>query len=79
MIQPWAQVGWELDKDERCFKSMFEAAHSLAGRFDERVGAIRSWDVARTKRYEFEDTRKDFLVIIDNMMSEFSFSSHFGC
>ncbi|KAI7217899.1 hypothetical protein KC333_g3942 [Hortaea werneckii] len=69
MIQPWAQPLWELDGDRRAFAAMVTAAHSLAGRFDERVGAIRSWDTCFTTRYRFNDINQDFLVIIDSMMN----------
>lgn len=69
MIQPWAQVGWELDGDGRCFRSMIAAAYALASRFDENVGAIRSWDTCKTRRYHFDNPQTDFLVIIDNLMS----------
>lgn len=69
LIQPWAKLGWELDKDESCFRSLVVAADGLARRFDPRVGCIRSWDTCFTKRYAFADPKEDFLVIIDNMMS----------
>ncbi|KAF4307161.1 Unsaturated glucuronyl hydrolase [Botryosphaeria dothidea] len=69
MIQPWAQLGWTLDADRTCFDAMVTAARSLAARFDPRIGAIRSWDRCSTKDYEFHDTEKDFLVIIDNMIN----------
>ncbi|KAG5792378.1 hypothetical protein H9Q69_008574 [Fusarium xylarioides] len=45
------------------------AANTLADRFSEKVGCIRSWDVCQTKVYSFTDPSKDFLVIIDNMMN----------
>lgn len=69
MIQPWAQPSWELERSERAFQSMITAAKSLASRYDEKVGSLRSWDVCITKRYKFVDPTKDFLVIIDNMIS----------
>lgn len=69
MIQPWARIGWELDKDIDCYNSLVTAANALASRYDPRVGCIRSWDTCFTKRYAFGDPDKDFLVIIDNMMS----------
>ena len=69
MIQPWAQLLWQLDGDRRAFATMVTAARSLASRFDERVGAIRSWDTCFTNRYHFSDPSRDFLVIIDSMMS----------
>lgn len=70
MIQPWAQLGWEMSHDIECYDSVVTAAYSLASRFDPRVGCIRSWDTCFTKRYNFDDPQKNFLVIIDNMMSE---------
>lgn len=69
LIQPWAQLSWELERSERAFQSMVTAANALASRYDERVGSLRSWDVCITKRYKFEDPTKDFLVIIDNLIS----------
>lgn len=69
MIQPWAQVLWELDGDKRALASLVNAAYSLASRFDDKVGAIRSWDTCFTKRYTFADPTEDYLVIIDSMMS----------
>ena len=70
LIHPWARLGWELDANEKCYNSMLVAANGLAARFNPRVGCIRSWDTCFTKRYAFADPKDDFLVIIDNMMSE---------
>ena len=70
LIQPWAQRGWELDGDRACYDSLVTAAYALAERFDCKVGCIRSWDTCFTKRYSFADPSEDFLVIIDNLMSE---------
>lgn len=72
LIQPWAQLAWELDEDVKSRDSLLVAARGLADRFEERVGAIRSWDTCFTKRYAFADPSKDFLVIIDNLMSKLS-------
>ncbi|KAL4893386.1 glycosyl hydrolase family 88 protein [Aspergillus ambiguus] len=69
MIAPWAIKAWELYRDARAFSSLSLAAHSLAGRFCPKVGAIRSWDTCVTKRYSFTDPSKDYLVIIDNMIN----------
>lgn len=71
MIQPWAQLGWELEADQSCRDSLVSAARGLASRFDPKVRCIRSWDVCFTKRYAFSDPEADFLVIIDNVMSRF--------
>lgn len=73
MIQPWAQLGVALDGDEACREAIVTAARSLATRFDARVGAVRSWDGCRTGVYEFADPRREFLVVIDNIMSEWLF------
>ncbi|KAK5171486.1 uncharacterized protein LTR77_004631 [Saxophila tyrrhenica] len=70
MIQPWAQVLWELDGDRKALASLVAAAYSLASRFDDKVKAIRSWDTCFTKRYRFADPYQDFLVIVDSMMSK---------
>lgn len=69
MIMPWAELGWELDHDRKCYESIVAAAYSLASRFNERIGAIRSWDTCMTQRYSFTDLKDAFLVIIDSMMS----------
>jgi hypothetical protein len=45
------------------------AAESLASRFGERVGAIRSWDQAVSYTYSYTDMESDFLVI-DRMCSQ---------
>ncbi len=70
MIQPWASKSWDLDQDQAAFTSLMTAARSLASRFDDKVGCIRSWDTCQTRRYAFTDPATDFLVIIDNMISE---------
>lgn len=47
------------------YKSVIEqAAESLASRFNETVGCIRSWNTGRKENPEL-----DFMVIIDNMMN----------
>ncbi|RFU26838.1 hypothetical protein B7463_g9499, partial [Scytalidium lignicola] len=69
MIAPWAKKAWDLERDPRAYSSLLVAGNSLACRFNERVGSLRSWDVCITKRYSFTDPSKDFLVIIDNMMN----------
>jgi hypothetical protein len=70
MIQPWARKAWELNSDGRAFAALVKAAESLASRFNYTVGCLRSWDVCETTRYSFKDPSKDFLVIIDNMISK---------
>ncbi|KAF4342253.1 Unsaturated glucuronyl hydrolase [Fusarium beomiforme] len=69
MICPWTRLQWDLDHNEKAFDTLLTAANTLADRFCESVGCIRSWHVCQTKIYSFEDPDKDFLVIIDNMMN----------
>lgn len=64
MIAPWARVQWDLFRDQRAFDALMTAADTLADRFSEKAGCVRSWDICKTKCYSFEDTSKDFLVII---------------
>jgi hypothetical protein len=77
IIQPALRMDWELTGNHESLKNVVTAAESLASRYDERVGAIRSWDHAVNNRYSFTDTEKDFLVIIDSMCSTFSLISNF--
>jgi hypothetical protein len=44
-------MDWELTGNVRSLESVLTTAKSLASRFDEKVGAIRSWDAALNKRY----------------------------
>lgn len=64
------RLDWELTGNARSLASIITAAESLASRFDERVGAIRSWDQSFSKRYSITDREENFLVIIDSMCSE---------
>lgn len=64
MIFPWARVQWDLHRDQKAFDTMMKAANTLADRFSETTGCMRSWDKCQTKCYSFTDTSKDFLVII---------------
>ena len=57
----------ELTGSKEALEILVAAANALASRFDETIGCIRSWDTAVNKRYNYSDTEKDFLVIIDNM------------
>jgi len=58
--------GYQLTGNEEYHAAMLDAAEALISRFDERVGAIRSWDHNRDKW--------QYPVIIDNMMNlEFLF------
>ncbi|RDW62208.1 hypothetical protein BP6252_11641 [Coleophoma cylindrospora] len=67
IIQPALRMDWELTGNEESFQCVLTAALSLATRYCERVGAIRSWDSAVNARYSFVDMESDFLVIIDSM------------
>ena len=69
MMGPWAMRAWAIDRDAKAYSSLLTAAHSLASRYDNKVRSLRSWDVCVTKRYQFTDPSKDFLVIIDNMLN----------
>ena len=66
---PALRLDWELTGSARSFESILIAAESLASRYDERVGAIRSWDKSFSKRYRITDKEENFLVIIDSMCS----------
>lgn len=52
--------GYRLTSDEEYSKIIVDAAAALCTRFDEKVGAIRSWNNPDPNKY---------LVIIDNMMN----------
>jgi hypothetical protein len=53
--------GYNLTKDTAYREILIKSAMTLSKRFNERVGAIRSWDHSKEKW--------DFPVIIDNMMN----------
>ncbi|MEG1545606.1 MAG: glycoside hydrolase family 88 protein, partial [Tannerellaceae bacterium] len=59
--------GYRLTQDSAYKEVMITGANSLATRFDERVGAIKSWD--------FNKEKWQFPVIIDNMMNLEFFTS----
>ncbi|KAL1984897.1 hypothetical protein VTN96DRAFT_8556 [Rasamsonia emersonii] len=67
IIMPALRLDWELTGNRQSWESILTAAESLASRFDERVGAIRSWDQSFSKRYSITDKEENFLVIIDSM------------
>jgi hypothetical protein len=69
IIQPALRMDWELTGNPESLKNVITAAESLATRYDEKVGAIRSWNRAVNHRYSFTDMEKNFLVIIDSMCS----------
>ncbi len=54
--------GWRLTGEESFRDVLLQSAESLASRFDERVGCIRSWSWGTPARWQYA-------VIIDNMMN----------
>lgn len=71
IVQPALQKDWELTGNSESLESVVKAAYALASRYDEKVKAIRSWDVAINDRYSITDMSTNFLVIIDSMCSKF--------
>ena len=71
IVQPALQKDWELTGNPESLQSVVNAAYALASRYDDRVKAIRSWDVAINDRYSITDMNTNFLVIIDSMCSKF--------
>jgi hypothetical protein len=69
IVQPALQKDWELTGNPESLQSVVNAAYALASRYDDRVKAIRSWDVAINDRYSITDMNTNFLVIIDSMCS----------
>lgn len=70
IVQPALQKDWELTGNKESLQSIINAAYALASRYDDRVKAIRSWDVAINDRYSITDMNSNFLVIIDSMCSK---------
>ena len=70
IVQPALQKDWELTGNKESLQSVINAAYALASRYDDRVKAIRSWDVAINDRYSITDMSTNFLVIIDSMCSK---------
>ena len=66
MIYCSAGQGYRLTDDPHYRDVIVQAANSLASRFNETVGAIRSWDL---QNWEAARERWDYAVIIDNMMN----------
>ncbi|KAJ5641452.1 glucuronyl hydrolase [Penicillium lividum] len=66
MIHP-LRMDWELTGNQSSLESYLTAADNLASRYDERVGAIRSWDQAKSQAYEIIDKENNFLIIVDSM------------
>lgn len=69
IIMPALRQDWELTGNKMSLNSILIAAQSLSSRYDERVGAIRSWDQSFSKRYSITDKEENFLVIVDSMCS----------
>lgn len=67
IVQPALQKDWELTGNLESCQSLIRAAYALISRYDEAVGAIRSWDEAINHRYSIVDMSDNFLVIIDSM------------
>ncbi|USP81770.1 glycoside hydrolase family 88 protein [Curvularia clavata] len=67
IVQPALQRDWELTGNKESLAAVINAAEALASRYDARVKAIRSWDVAVNDRYSITDMQENFLVIIDSM------------
>lgn len=65
------RMDWELTGNTRSLEGYVTAAQSLATRYDERLGAIRSWDRAVSKRYDIADKETNFVIIIDSMCSKY--------
>lgn len=67
MIQPAMRQKWELLHDREALNAILTAASSLYSRFNERVGAIRSWDALTQEGVQITSLEDDFLVIVDSM------------
>lgn len=63
-------MDWELTGYQKALDSVLTGANSLATRYNETVGAIRSWDKKVTHKDDITDMDNNFLVIIDSMCSE---------
>ncbi|KAH8690627.1 glycoside hydrolase family 88 protein [Talaromyces proteolyticus] len=67
IIMPALRQDWELTGNKKSMNSLLIAAESLVSRFDNKVGAIRSWNQCVSNRYHITDRETNFLVIIDSM------------
>lgn len=70
IVQPALRRDWELFGREDSLNSLLAAAESLASRYDERVGAIRSWDSFANAHHNITSMEDDFIVIIDSLCSK---------
>ncbi|CAN6674806.1 hypothetical protein TRVA0_066S00276 [Trichomonascus vanleenenianus] len=69
VIDPALRREYEVQGTKKAREQVITAAYSLASRYDEKVGVIRSWDEFETKRFHLTREKGDYLVIIDNMMN----------
>ncbi|KAJ5692989.1 Six-hairpin glycosidase-like protein [Penicillium macrosclerotiorum] len=67
IVQPALQRDWELFGRQKSLDALLSAADSLASRYDDRVGAIRSWNRFSNAHHDIENMEEDFIVIIDNL------------
>ncbi|KAJ5960408.1 Six-hairpin glycosidase-like protein [Penicillium vulpinum] len=67
IVQPALRRDWELFGNQESLNVLLHAADSLASRYDEKIGAIRSWDSFTNAHHNFVSLEDDFLVIIDNL------------
>ncbi|KAL0934777.1 unsaturated glucuronyl hydrolase [Colletotrichum truncatum] len=67
MIQPSMRVRWEVAQDKQALKSIITAAKALHTRYNDTVGAMRSWDALTQHGVTITSLTDDFLVIIDSM------------
>lgn len=69
IVQPALRRDWELFGCQESLNSLLTAAESLASRYDERVGAIRSWNSFENAHHNITNMENDFIVIIDSLCS----------
>ncbi|KAI8184731.1 Unsaturated chondroitin disaccharide hydrolase [Colletotrichum sp. SAR 10_75] len=67
MIQPSMRVRWEVAQDKQALNSIITAAKALYTRYNDTVGAMRSWDALTQHGVTITSLTNDFLVIIDSM------------
>ncbi|KAI8256193.1 Unsaturated chondroitin disaccharide hydrolase [Colletotrichum sp. SAR 10_77] len=67
MIQPSMRVRWEVAQDKQALNSIITAAKALYTRYNDTVGAMRSWDALTQHGVTITSLTDDFLVIIDSM------------
>lgn len=70
IVQPALRRDWELFGTQSSLESLLAAAESLASRYDDRVGAIRSWDSFSNAHHSMTSMEDDFIVIIDSLCSK---------